>query len=239
MKYFTLDDANDIAVFKSPEEAAAHCSDVFSTREELESLTGLRGSAEMIAIYNGIPGTIPVKKFGSTALAIKAIWDALGELPDPGEHIEEFPETTTTTTTEQAGEAGSPKEDAMTTKKKKSKGGAKSAPKEKAPKKLKEKAAKKPKGEPKQPKASKATKKAPKAKGGPAVAREGSKTEAVLVLLRRPKGATLAELMKETGWEATASVRGFISGTIGKKMGLKVESTRDEKTKERTYRVVA
>jgi hypothetical protein len=63
----------------------------------------------------------------------------------------------------------------------------------------------------------------PKAEG----VREGSKTAKVLDLLKRPGGASLKELMKATGWQAH-SVRGFISGTLGKKMGLKIESTKSE-----------
>lgn len=54
-------------------------------------------------------------------------------------------------------------------------------------------------------------------------AREGSKKAAILELLRKPNGATLKDLMAATGWQAH-SVRGFISGAIVKKMGLKVES---------------
>ena len=59
------------------------------------------------------------------------------------------------------------------------------------------------------------------------VARDGSKAAKILDLLKRPNGATLKELMKATGWQAH-SVRGFISGTLGKKMGLKVASAKDE-----------
>jgi ribosome assembly protein YihI (activator of Der GTPase) len=58
--------------------------------------------------------------------------------------------------------------------------------------------------------------------------REGSKTSIILDLIKRAKGATMAQIMEATGWQ-THSVRGFISGTLGKKMGLKVESTKNEK----------
>jgi len=69
----------------------------------------------------------------------------------------------------------------------------------------------------------------------PTDAREGSKKAIVLELLRRAEGATLADIMSATGWQAH-SVRGFISGALGKKMGLTVESL---KTAEgaRAYRI--
>jgi hypothetical protein len=56
----------------------------------------------------------------------------------------------------------------------------------------------------------------------------------VVALLRRPKGATIADLTKATQWQAH-SVRGAISGTIKKKLKLTVLS---EKAGEvRTYRI--
>ncbi len=69
----------------------------------------------------------------------------------------------------------------------------------------------------------------------PKDAREGSKKAIVLELLRRPEGATLQEIMSATQWLAH-SVRGFLSGALGKKMGLTVESF---KTPEgvRAYRI--
>ena len=80
--------------------------------------------------------------------------------------------------------------------------------------------------------------KAPKTDRQPkpaASAREGSKTAKVLDLLKRPGGATAKELMKATGWQPH-SVRGFLSGTVGKKMGMAVSSTKAEDG-ERTYSV--
>ena len=57
----------------------------------------------------------------------------------------------------------------------------------------------------------------------PPKTREGSKKAIVLDLLKRADGATLKDIMSATGWQAH-SVRGFISGSLGKKMGLTVES---------------
>jgi len=54
-----------------------------------------------------------------------------------------------------------------------------------------------------------------------ATARQGSKKAQVIELLRRPEGATLWELMQATGWQAH-SVRGFLSGSLGKKLGHKI-----------------
>ena len=85
--------------------------------------------------------------------------------------------------------------------------------------------------------ATKGTSRATKAKAAGAIAREGSKTAEVVELLRRKQGATLAEIMKATGWQAH-SVRGFLSGTIRKKMGLKVESAKGSDG-ERSYLLTA
>src|SRR5450759_3941587 len=65
--------------------------------------------------------------------------------------------------------------------------------------------------------------------------REGSKTAIILDLIRRPKGATLEELMSAAGWKAH-SVRGFLSAVVGKKMGFNVESTKGEDGK-RNYQI--
>ena len=79
--------------------------------------------------------------------------------------------------------------------------------------------------------AKKASKGATKAAGP----RHGSKIAKVLELLREPGGVTAKKLVKVTGWQPH-SVRGFLSGTIGNKMGLTVTSTKGEDD-ERTYSI--
>ena len=56
-----------------------------------------------------------------------------------------------------------------------------------------------------------------------ATPRGGTKTDKILGLLKQSGGVTLQELVKATGWQPH-SVRGFLSGTISKKMGTPVES---------------
>lgn len=67
------------------------------------------------------------------------------------------------------------------------------------------------------------------------LAREGSKKARILLLLQRPKGATIDDIMDATGWQAH-SVRGFISGNLVKRMGLRVNSTRPSGG-ARTYQI--
>jgi predicted transcriptional regulator len=60
-----------------------------------------------------------------------------------------------------------------------------------------------------------------------------TKAEKILNLLQRNTGATLAELAKATGWQRH-SVRGFMSGTLKKKHGLEIKSSK-EANKDRRY----
>jgi hypothetical protein len=93
----------------------------------------------------------------------------------------------------------------------------------------------KPKSGKKPTPAKKGTKSPKKAAGSKAAgARERSKTEKVLDLLKRPDGATLKDLMKATGWQPH-SVRGFLS-ILGRKKGLAVESTKSPNG-ERRYSI--
>jgi len=56
----------------------------------------------------------------------------------------------------------------------------------------------------------------------------------VVELLRGPKGATVADLMTATGWQAH-SVRGAIAGALKKKHGFTISSEKADG--ERRYRI--
>ena len=53
--------------------------------------------------------------------------------------------------------------------------------------------------------------------------RPKSKKETCIALLKRARGASLADLQKATGWQAH-SVRGFLSGTVKKLAGVTLVS---------------
>jgi len=61
-----------------------------------------------------------------------------------------------------------------------------------------------------------------------------NKKAEVIAMMKRPKGVTLAEIMKATDWQAH-TVRGFVS-ILGSKGGEKIESSKNA-VGERTYRI--
>ncbi|MBT3143398.1 DUF3489 domain-containing protein [Ruegeria litorea] len=69
----------------------------------------------------------------------------------------------------------------------------------------------------------------------PPTPRAGTKQAQIITLLQRPEGATIAEIVAATGWQAH-SARGMISGALKKKLGLQV-STEQVKGRGRIYRV--
>lgn len=66
--------------------------------------------------------------------------------------------------------------------------------------------------------------------------REGTKQALVLELLRRPEGATIAEIVAATSWASHTS-RGFLAGALKKKLGLTIDSEKNE-TRGRYYRLI-
>jgi hypothetical protein len=62
-----------------------------------------------------------------------------------------------------------------------------------------------------------------------------TKQAKIITLLQRQKGATLAELGKLSGWQEH-SIRGFMSGTLKKRLGFDIISKKDTKGVRR-YRI--
>jgi hypothetical protein len=93
----------------------------------------------------------------------------------------------------------------------------------------------KPKGARKAKKAKPAKKAArtKKAAAKPKADRTNKKAE-VIAMMKRAKGATLAEIVKATGWQQH-TVRGFVS-ILGSKGGEKIESSKNA-AGERTYKI--
>jgi hypothetical protein len=65
--------------------------------------------------------------------------------------------------------------------------------------------------------------------------REGTKQALVIEMLRRPEGASIAEIVEATQW-ASHTTRGFLAGALKKKLGMAIESTKDDE-RGRIYRL--
>ena len=90
---------------------------------------------------------------------------------------------------------------------------------------------------PKKPRTTSAPAKGSKDSRSAPAAPAGSKTALLIDLLRQKDGTGLDQIVAATGWQAH-SVRGAISGTLKKKMGLKVVSEKID-GRGRVYRIVS
>jgi hypothetical protein len=69
----------------------------------------------------------------------------------------------------------------------------------------------------------------------PPTLRPGTKQAMLIAMLQRPEGASIAEIVEATCWMAHTA-RGVISGSLGKKLGLVVTSTKED-VRGRVYRI--
>ncbi len=200
-------------------------SEHFTGLEELSELAANWPASRLVEIWNNLPGVSPIKKFTDRKTAVSRIWKALQELNASGPVQAETPqpEAEATQATKRRSESAETTES-------------------------KEPEASTPEPEQDADVAPQAADVAPEEAGSPkkttrakrertGTPREGSKADIILSLLKREGGASLQELMDAAGWQKH-SVRGFLAGTVNKKMGLNLTSKKEE-SGERRYFVAA
>jgi outer membrane biosynthesis protein TonB len=218
MTHFTIDNDNNITAHATAAEAKALTgTERFSNEAALAKLAANWTAARLVEIHNTLTGVTPVKKFKDRNTAATRIWTAIQSLGQPA-------------ATKEAQDAPEPQPEPA----------AEPEPIPEPPTTVAPEAQQTPDAATQEaPAKKKATrgKKAPAAKeaGDAKGARAGSKTESILALMKQPGGTTLKAIMEATQWQAH-SVRGFISGTLGKKMGLTVVSAKGDNG-ERTYSI--
>jgi hypothetical protein len=97
MSTFTIDSANNIAVFASQEEATAakiKTVEYFDSAQELNKLAGTWPNNRLVDIWNSFAGVAPfndlkpIKKFTNRKGAVTRIWEAVQRmLPRVAQHV--------------------------------------------------------------------------------------------------------------------------------------------------------
>ena len=201
MTLFAIDADNNITTYPAAEKIPEG-QERFTSEKELAALAAKWPADRLISVWNSFAG---VAGFGADLKPVKKFTNrktAIARIWKAIQKLDGASEAGTTATAEAA--AATP---------------AKATPK--TPKGTRKAA----KGAPTKAKATTTTKSAKKATGAP-VPREFSKKAAVIDMLRRKGGATLEEIAKATDWQ-NHTIRGFVSGTLTKKMGLNVESAKN------------
>lgn len=246
MQHFTIDTENNITVHANRRAARDTGASVFSTEVQFADLIG-PDNKRLLEIYNSLPGVKPVTKFANRKAATERIWKAiqtLGEVaaskPEPApveayitelapQTIEaaipaEFQPEPPAPETTAVREPVSPSPESVSVANTGGQG-ASVAPEPACSK----KAARQQKGTPKSQES------AQPEKGESKVANERTNKKAeVIAMMKRAKGATLAEIMEATGWQKH-TVHGFVS-ILGSKAGETIESSKNA-AGERTYRI--
>jgi len=78
-----------------------------------------------------------------------------------------------------------------------------------------------------EPQKPKAQKQEPKPDTTERKIREGTKQALLIDMLKRPEGATIAEIVEATGWQSH-TVRGAMAGALKRKLGLVINSEKDD-----------
>ncbi|HEY6344431.1 MAG TPA: DUF3489 domain-containing protein [Bryobacteraceae bacterium] len=211
MTTFTIDPQNNVVAHAAALDKTPENQQAFASEKELDKLAAGWGGQRLIELWNSFAGVTPfddlkpVKKFTNRKAAVRRIWQAVQRLaPAPANGAK--PEGV-------AASGISSAELAAT----------KPAPAPKAPK-----------GASKKGKATKETTPRKKRVVRDDVKAGHNKKAEVIAMMKRAKGATLAEIMETTGWQRH-TVRGFIS-ILGSKGGEKIESSKNA-AGERTYRI--
>jgi hypothetical protein len=209
MTVFTIDIENNISAFPNAEQVEGTAGtgvQTFASQKELAKLAADWPVARLVATWNGFAGVVPFDHLKP----VKRFTDRNIGVTRIWQAIQKLAPAAEATTVAPQGADGAPSPDAST---------------------------KPTTSQPRRPKAPKSVKRAKQSPNKPShtQAREGSKKAEILALIQRPKGATLAEIQKAIGWQAH-SVRGFLSGTARKKMGLAVASDKREDG-QRVYRL--
>jgi hypothetical protein len=265
MKYFTIDNENDIRVHASATEAdAVTNAERFSTSAGLTKLAENWPVARLVEIWNSLPGATPVKKFTDRATAASRIWKAIQHLgkPPAGNSGAAPTEEPAAVLTSEAVEAAIPTAfqpehevapvsvsvpEPVVSEPEAAAEVAEAMPteppisKEPPTENLADVSAQAPDVAPEPPTS---TKKATRAKKTPTEApsakapRENSKTSQVIAMLRREGGATLDEIVNAMTWQKhTARAMMSAGGSLAKKHGLVIIS--EKVGDSRTYSIKA